>query len=205
MAEPTTAAPKPKGAGDELNAEQVKAALLTVGDLPTGWAAAEPEPEEEDESTIEPASCQRLFDQMDSAKLEVKAKHKAKASFEQGGMLGIQLEEEVSSFADDGQSGRVKELAEALTTCPKVTIVDGGERTPMTMAGLSFPNLGDQTLAFRATLTSDGVDVVADIVFVAVGRNVITFTAGGLQPMPGTDFEAIARAGVSKVAAAAKS
>ncbi len=55
VAENTKAAPKPKGAGDKLNAKQVKAALLGVGDMPTGWAAAKPEPEKDDTSTVEPA------------------------------------------------------------------------------------------------------------------------------------------------------
>ena len=205
VAEPTKAAPKPKGAGDELNATQVKAALLAVGDMPTGWAAAESEPDKEDNSTVEPASCQKLFDQMDSTKQDVKAKHKAKASFEQGGMLGVQFEEEVASFADDGQGDKVQGVAQALTKCPKLTIVDGADRTPMTMTGLSFPNLGDQTLAFRATAKAEGIDVVLDVVFVAVGHNIVSFTAAGLQPMSGTDLEKVARAGMSKVAVASKS
>ena len=204
-AETKEAAPKPKGAGDELNAKQVKAALLTVGDMPTGWAAAESEPDEEDNSTVEPASCQKLFDQMDSAKQDVKAKHKAKTSFEQGGLLGIQFEEEIASFADDGQGDKVQVVAQALTKCPELTIVNGSERTPMTMTGLSFPNLGDQTLAFRATAKAEGIDVVLDVVFVAVGHNIVSFTAAGLQPMSGTDLEKVARAGMSKVATAAKS
>lgn len=205
VAETTKAAPKPKGAGDELSAKQVQAALLTVGDMPTGWAAAEPEPDEEDNSTVEPASCQKLFDQMDSTKQDVKAQHKAKASFEQGGLLGLQFEEEVASFADDGQGDKVQDVAQALTKCPKLVIVDGADRTPMTMTGLSFPNLGDETLAFRATATSEGIEVVLDVVFIAVGHNIVSFTAGGLQPMPGTELEAVARSGMDKVAAAAKS
>ncbi len=201
----TTAAPKPKGAGDELSAKQVKAALLAVGDMPTGWAAAESEPDEEDNSAVEPASCQKLFDQMDSTKQGVKAKHKGKASFEQGGMLGVQFEEEVASFPDDGQGDKVQDVAQALTKCPKLVIVDGADRTPMTMTGLSFPNLGDQTLAFRATAKTEGIEVVLDVVFVAVGHNIVSFTAAGLQPMSGADLETVARAGMSKVAAAAKS
>lgn len=203
--ETTKAAPKPKGAGDKLDATQVKAALLAVGDMPTGWAAAKSEPDEEDTSTVEPASCQKLFDQMDSAKQDVKAKHKAKVSFEQGGMLGVQFEEEVSSFDEDGQGDKIEAVAKVLTQCSKMTMVDGSDRTPMTMTGLSFPNLGDQTLAFRATAKSEGIEVVVDVVFVAVGHNIVSFSAAGLQPMPGTDLEKVAHAGMRKVAAAAKS
>lgn len=48
----------------------------------------------------------------------------------------------VAYFADDGQGDKVQDVAHALTTCPKLTTVDGSDRTPMTMTGLSFPNLG---------------------------------------------------------------
>ena len=86
-----------------------------------------------------------------------------------------------------------------------MTVVDGSDRMPMTMTGLSFPNLGDQTLAFRAKAKSEGIEVVIDAVFVAVGHNVVSFTAAGLSPMAGDDLETVARAGMKKVAAAAKS
>ncbi|KQU64139.1 hypothetical protein [Phycicoccus sp. Root101] len=204
-AQTSEAAPKPKGAGDKLNAKQVKAALLAVGDMPTGWAAAESEPEKDDTSTVEPASCQKLFDNMDTSGKKVKAKNKAKTSFTQGGMLGVQFEEEVASFDDDNQGDKVQGLAKVLTECSKMTVVDGADRMPMTMTGLSFPNLGDQTLAFRAKAKSDGIEVVIDAVFVAVGHNVVSFTAAGLTPMAGDDMEKVARAGMDKVATAAKS
>ncbi|GAB3069298.1 hypothetical protein [Pedococcus soli] len=204
-AQTSEAAPKPQGAGDKLDAKQVKAALLAVGDMPTGWAAAESEPEKDDTSTVEPASCQKLFDNMDTSGKKVKAKHKASASFTQGGMLGVQFEEEVASFDDDNQGDHVEGLGKVLTECSKMTVVDGAERMPMTMTGLSFPNLGDQTLAFRAKAKSEGIEVVIDAVFVAVGHNVVSFTAAGLTPMAGDDMEKVARAGMAKVATAAKS
>ncbi len=204
-AEATKEAPKPKGAGDKLDAKKVKAAVLAVGDMPTGWAAGEVSPDEEDTSTVEPASCQKLFDEMSNAGDAAKAKYKAKASFTQGGMLGVQFDNEVASFEADHQGDKIEGLAQVLTKCAKLTVVDGTDRTPMTMTGLSFPNLGDQTLAFRANAKSGGIEIVVDIVFVAVGHNIVSFTAAGLQPLAGPEMEKIARAGLAKVATAATS
>lgn len=59
------------------------------------------------------------------------------------------------------------------------------------MTGLSFPNLGDQTLAFRATAKAEGIDVVLDVVFVAVGHNIVSFTAAGPQPISGADLKGL--------------
>lgn len=118
-------------------------------------------------------------------------------------MLGVQFDSEVSSYEDDNQVDQIKGVAQVLTKCAKLTVVDGTDRTPMTMTGLSFPNLGDQTLAFRANAKSNGIEV--DVVFVAVGHNTVSFTAAGLQPLAGPEMEKIARTAMAKVAAAAKS
>lgn len=205
-AEATSAPPKAKGAGDELNAKQVKAALLTVTDMPTGWSATPNQDDAEDTNdTMEPASCQAMFDKMDADKGAAKPKAKAEASFAAGGALGTQFSMEVSSFEEDGQGDKVEEVAAALSKCSKITSTDSsGIKTEMELAGLSFPNLGDQTLAMRMNAQSDGIAVVADLVVVATGHNIVTFTAAGLQPMPGADLEKVARTGMVKVAKAAK-
>ena len=49
------------------------------------------------------------------------------------------------------------------------------------------------------------MDVVGDFVFVATGHNTVSFIAAGLEPMPVTELEKIARAGMTKLAVAAKS
>lgn len=205
--EETSAPPKPKGAGDELSSNQVKVALLTVADMPTGWSSAPNEEDAEDtKDTMEPASCQAMFDKMDADKAAKEAKAKAQASFSAGGALGTQLTMEVSSFEDDGQGDKVEDVAAALSQCSAITSTDAsGTKTEMELAGLSFPNLGDQTLAMRMNAKSDGIAVVADLVVVAAGHNIVTFTAAGLQPMQGAELEKVARTGMAKVAQAAKS
>jgi hypothetical protein len=87
-----------------------------------------------------------------------------------------------------------------------MTFTKEGVKTEMTLSPLSFPNLGDQSLAVRMNEKIEGMDVVADFVFVATGHNTVSFMAAGFeQPIPGTELEKFARAGMTKLAVAAKS
>jgi hypothetical protein len=72
------------------------------------------------------------------------------------------------------------------------------------MAPLSFPNLGDQTLAVRMNLKIDGLEAVSDLVVVAVGHNIVSFSTSGFSTMKGAELEQLTRAGMSKLAAAAQ-
>lgn len=198
-------APSLEGAGDGLTAAQAKSGLLSVGDMPTGWAAAENEPDNTTNPKIEPASCQKMFDDMDAKTGGKKAKVKQKATFSEGGMLGTQLVMEIASFEDDAQGDKVQAIANALTKCSTIKSTQDGQTAELTLNGLSFPNVGDQTLALRANVKMKDLEAVTDMVFVAVGHNIISFTTVGFQPMKGTDLEKIARTGMTKVAQASKS
>ncbi len=202
----TSQRPEPPSAGDELTSAEAKKALLTVEDMPTGWSAAPPSSSSSSSSdTIKPESCQKLFDEMDSQS-GPGAKVSQEVSFTSGGALGAQLTETVSSFDAGDQQDKVGKLADRLTTCPTFTSVDAdGSTTKLEMSGLSFPNLGDQTFAFRAAGTVQGIDVTLDGVFVATDHNVVSITVGGLRTIDGSELEQIARAGVRKVAGVAKS
>ena len=209
---PVSQAPKPKGAGDQLTSTQAKAALLTVADLPAGWAS-EKSLVADDKSTskIEPVACQTIYDELAATYDELaatsvgeEAKVKEKATFFQGSSFVI-LEMHVSSFETNNRGDQIKNLGERLTKCAKMTFTKRGVKTEMTLSPLSFPNLGDQSLAVRMNQKIEGMDAVSDFVFVATGHNTVSFMAAGFEPMPGTELEKIARAGMTKLAVAAKS
>jgi hypothetical protein len=54
-----------------------------------------------------------------------KAKYKAKASFTQGGMLGVQFDDEVGSFEADHHGDKVESIAQMLTMCAKLRSLTG--------------------------------------------------------------------------------
>ena len=206
---PASQAPKPKGAGDQLTSAQAKAALLTVADLPTGWASVKSTADDQSTSKIEPVACQTTYDELTAPFDELAAtsvgkgaKVKEKATFSKD--LSV-LEMQVSSFETDNRGDQIKNLGERLTKCAKMTSTKKGVKTETTMTPLSFPNLGDRSLVVRMNEKNQLMDVVADFVFVATGHNTASFMAAGFQPIPGTELEKIARAGMTKLAVAAKS
>lgn len=211
---PVSQAPKPKGAGDQLTSTQAKAALLTVADLPAGWASENSKKSTADDqstSKIEPVACQTIYDELAATYDELaatsvgeEAKVKEKATFFQGSSFVI-LEMQVSSFETNNRGDQIKNLGERLTKCAKMTFTKKGVKTEMTLSPLSFPNLGDQSLAVRMNEKIEMMDTVADFVFVATGHNTVSFMAAGFEPMPVTELEKIARSAMTKLAVAAKS
>jgi hypothetical protein len=99
-------------------------------------------------------------------------------------MAGSQFEMEVTSAARGDQGERVQVVADAITECSNFTTSADGRTAKVSMAPLSFPNLGDQTLAVRMNLKVDGLEAVSDLVVVAVGHNVVSFS---LDPPIGWD------------------
>lgn len=193
-----------QGWGNGLTAAQAKAGLLAVGDMPRGWSAAENDPYDSLDPEIEPAPCQQMFEDMAARTGIRKAKVTRKTTFAEGGKMGTQLVMQIASFAD-AQGDKVQAIAKALPKCSTVTSRQDGQTGKLALKGLSFPNLGDRTLALRANVKIDEVEAVTDMVFVAVGHNIVSFTTVGYQPMKSADLEAIARSGMTKVAHAATS
>jgi hypothetical protein len=192
----TAAAEAPEGNGETLTKKQVKAALLTVKDLPSGWSD---DPEalgdgEDDDSTTKPARCQAVFAITDKNYDDPVAD--ASATFSQGITI---LEHSVATFDDDTDRILTK-TAKAFSECPRFTDIDpDGTKTKVRMSALSFPDLGDRTLAMRAKGTVEDMELVIDLIAISVGHNIVAITAGGLEPMPGDDLEAIARKAVAKL------
>jgi hypothetical protein len=206
---PVSQAPKPKGAGDQLTSTQAKAALLTVADLPAGWASEKSTADDQSTSKIEPVACQTTYDELTAPFDELAAtsvgkgaKVKEKATFSKD--LSV-LEMQVSSFETNNRGDQIKNLGERLTKCAKMTFTKKGVKTEMTLSPLSFPNLGDQSLAVRMNEKFEGMDAVGDFVFVATGHNTVSLMTASLQPFPGTELEKIARSAMTKLAVAAKS
>jgi hypothetical protein len=201
---PTTTAPDDdaEGGGEEaLTEEQLQAALLTVADLPTGYTAGADDDEDEDDSktTGKDAECSERFAALDAA--EDQAVAKADADFEGG--FGVVLEQDLSSFDDeDALKDRVDNVVDVLSDCPSFTDTDDeGVTTEFTIGQLSFPKLGDDTVALAITGKAQELDIRANLVVVRLGRTLMTVTQGGLTVDPAA-LEQATRTGLDKLAAA---
>jgi len=193
--------------GGTLDAAQVSSALPVVTDLPTGWTTdpaktALGESAEDDDDTVAPPSCRAVFDRLDR-KGAPAATAEASAGFTKGG-LGPFLGVKISSFASDVPAGTLSAVARALDQCPTFSVVDDKDgAVTFTATPLSFPRLGDETLAFRLSATLDNTPFTSDLVVVRVGRTTVTVTQIGLSAT-GTDpaaGEQAARTAVRKLPA----
>lgn len=200
-AEPMTEpAPQPEPADlarEALTQEQVDAALLTVAELPTGYSPDASNDGDDTTDTTEPAQCAQIFRGLEDSQAAV---FKGEANFTAGG-FGPLLSQTIGTY-ESSTEGVVGAFIEAVSTCAAFTSIDAeGVRTEFTASALSFPNVGDATAATRLNASTRGFDLV--YVVVSPGHNGMTLAAGGLEPMPGADLNATARAAVARISAAA--
>lgn len=201
IAEPSSAAPaEPEGDGDKtLTEAELSAALLTVADLPTGYTAVPPTEDDDSETTGGDDECSAKFKELSDAEGTEAAS--AEASFEGGG-LGTILEESLESYEDEDQlKQRFDDVVSVLSECPTFSSTEDGETTDFTLGALSFPKLGDDTVALAITGKTPDFEVKLNIVVVRLGRNVMSVSQGGLTA-DAAALEQAARAGLDKLAAA---
>lgn len=201
---PSSAAPPAaKGGGDKtLTEAQLKDALLTVTDLPTGYKV-DPDPsEDDDETTGENAECSKKFKSLDDDDTDGTKVAEMEANFE-GPQLGSVLQQSLASYKnEDGLSEQFDKVASVLSECPRFSTVDkAGEKTDFTIGALSFPKLGDNTLALGINIKTPDISATANIVVVRVGRNLMMVTQGGLTADVAL-LEQASRKGLDKLAAA---
>ncbi len=183
-----------------LTAAQAKRALLTLDDMPTGWTQEKPDSDDDDDETVTPKRCQALLDAIDKQGDPVT---EAEAAFSAGD-FGPNLDQSVGSWSTS-QLSVLKKMADAFRQCPKFTSTSkDGTSATFQASGLSFPNLGDRTLALRLKTKSDGLTVVLDVVYIVKGNNGIALMTSGLQPLDGATLEKLARKAVTRLDAAAR-
>ena len=98
------------------------------------------------------------------------------------------LSQSIASYSQDNVGDGVKSIGQLLSKCPSFTSTVNSEMTKFTVSALSFPNLGDQTFATRMTGGTQSITATLDVVIVGVGHNMVSFVAGGLQPMNPADL-----------------
>ncbi|HEV2768420.1 MAG TPA: hypothetical protein VGV63_12030 [Acidimicrobiales bacterium] len=128
----------------------VEQALLTLEDMPTGWMTS-PDAGEEDEGAAE------FCDGLDISNDEPDAE--AEASFE-GSEIGPFVSHVVGRFDGGEAEKRFAELRQAIDECGEFDTTDeDGNTVTGQLSAVSFPELGDESLAVRLSGT---VTTVAD-------------------------------------------
>lgn len=193
-------APKALKPSDKtLTEAQLKAALITVADVPTGYKAMPPSLTQDDSRAFAPGSCGARFQAL-SSKHNSDAGPKAQEAKFQGPGLGTLLSESADSYKSASDiKARANQFVAVVNDCPNFTTTNAkGEKVDFTLSALSFPKLGDQTVSFGLSGKTSTLTVQLDVVFVRVGNSAAFFQQGGLA----TDAAALesgARAGVAKL------
>lgn len=200
---PSSAAPEPEGDGEKtLTEAELKAALLTVQDLPTGYTVGTTDDEGEDTTTDGGSEeCSEKFEALGEAdKQDVSAE--AEANFE-GPSLGTILEQGLESYEDeDVPQQRFDDVLAVLSECPTFSDTDEtGAKTDFTVSSLSFPKMGDDTIALNIKVATADFNGSVNFVVVRLGRNVMSIAQGGLTADVPTLEQAVTK-GLEKLAAA---
>lgn len=191
-----------EGAGRSLTTADIEDALPTVDDLPEGWVRDPDEDDEDDgEDTIEPAECQEIMTALEDQADEIEPAAEASREF-QADDFGPFLMVEVKSYEEPMDEDRLPEMRDALAECREFTSTDeDGATAEFTTEGLSFPNFGEESLAFRMDLDLGMFAGAAEIVFVRAGHNGITFMSLAFGDEPDTELlEEIARTTMERLA-----
>lgn len=195
----TTAAPV-----ESADTGDLKAKLLTVADMPTGYSEKPPEPEDEEEDTSD--FCQKL----QALEKDHKAAEEAEVTFQKGEASLFGGAEVVESLGRFESKERAKQAFDAFAAgmqeCKTFEQTDAdGSTFKGSFTALSFPKVGDDTFAvhLKASGGSEGVtiDLGGDFVVVRKSRlmlAVATFSFGATA-IPASELEQIVRKAVSKL------
>lgn len=190
-----------RAAGQVLSALQAKAAIPAVSELPTGWSL---DPDKtagddgsNDKSTVSPARCKAIFDQLDKSNRS-KPVAKAEGDFK-AGELGPFMSVTVDSYREARQSPTFADATRAFSNCRSFTATDSSGPTTFNVVPLSFPNLGDETIALRLTGKSQGINFTADVVSVHIQHNYIGVIGIGILSNDTAALEKAARVAVSRL------
>jgi hypothetical protein len=192
---------------DPLTTKQIKSALLKIEDMPSGYTK-DPDvisdDEDEDEFSGSP-KCKRLMNALDSEEDE-KPFGEGEVGFKESD-FGPFVAESVSSFKGDRIKNGMGKFREAFESCSTFTTTDkDGAKTKFKVAQMSFPKLGDDTIAIKmsAKEATLGMSFDFSLVAVRVDQNVVLMLNFGVgRALGGEKFEKLARLAVERIDQAA--
>ena len=139
-------------AGAAVSQAQLKARLISVSDLPTGWSV-------NNGAHITNAGC--LLPIFRDPHLTL-----AKAHFFMGGNVP-ELDEELATSRSPAKTFAAN--VKRLNACHSISVSNQGQTVNETVGQLSFPTVGTQSSAYNVSFTVGGTSVAEDIVVLRSG------------------------------------
>ena len=148
----------------EVTDASLEAMLLTIADMPAGWSV---DPTDSSNGTNESSGMPACLQQLDSVG-SGPSDPSAEAKFV-GSAAGLPAADEtIGPFGPDASS-TFDEASALLSSCADVSFDTGGQHISGTMATLSFPDLGDESAAWRMSFTVQGMPLSIDLALVRRG------------------------------------
>lgn len=151
-----TAPSTPTAAASPADTELSKA-LLTLDDMPTGWTLSTDGPDSGGDTEL-------------CGKDPLPGEPRAKVSrdFEKGSFT--QATSTVQAWGKGEASHEMQTARQVMSSCTTWTDTDkDGKPETYRLSPLSFPKLGDETLAVRLSLDTSGATVAADAIYIRRG------------------------------------
>lgn len=153
----------------------LKKALLTVQDMPTGWKAGVPDPDDEDD-TDAGGDCGAKLEAFDDKYGDAEAT--ATAKFEQE---ADEIEEELKAYADSADlEAQFTEYVGIIRSCRELILDTGDEKVSLTVAELSLPKMGDESFAYSATGKVQGITIALNFALVRSGLVFVQLSQAGV-------------------------
>lgn len=197
-----SAAPK-EAASDysTLTKSELKSVLLSIDDMPTGFAV-DPDPsddEDDDDFASGDPGCKELIESSDHDKNTLADQE---ASFTQGD-FGPFVSENVSISKQGTAADKFEDARDGLAKCKSYVAGEGDDAAKFKVGAMSFPNLGDETLAYQFSGEASGFPFTGHLVAVRLGDNIVFLSGVGIggSAVDPSSLEKIARTAVKKVKA----
>ncbi|MFJ7070857.1 hypothetical protein [Streptomyces sp. NPDC101115] len=196
----TSAAPTSEAPATPLTDAQMKAGVLELKDLPSGWKATK----RQTGNTVykaEKAECQPIAALMSG---DVDGATKGPSVDFAVGNNASEIAEDVVTFPGTGAADFTKKLTTALDSCPDFAVTADGGKMKMSVKKLTAPQGAEEAHAFEIGLeVAPGITIKPNMVFVRQGTGVLRFLhladAAGKK-----DFDGLAKTATEKFAKAAQ-
>jgi hypothetical protein len=174
-----TPTPKP------LTQADLEKALISLDDLPAGWAVRTEDEEDEANKETFTFLCQEY---------QKKSIAKASADFQKG-QVGPFLMNSVVTYPPGEAESQFADMLSAVDQCATFTDTQDGTTTEWTVTPISFPKLGEQSFAIRASSEFVLGFIEVDSVYIRIGDTItsIQYMVLGLQSIDSTQTEQFAR------------
>ena len=183
-----------KSSSDVPVSPALKAKLLTVADLPSGWAV-DSSVSDTGGGGSSPGDPQCVRDVQNNVPGET---GRASVDFAQSGGLPA-LEEELGSFKTEADAKKaLATVSKALDSCRDFSFDDSGTPVKASIARANFEQVGDESAAYRGSFSVEGVTGELWLVYVRRGATGAIFSYVNVGSADATEVQQLVAAGARK-------